>query len=177
MKKSLLVYENDWILKKIYEVSDSKRNELVDQTKFEERCINKISKYLAGDIERLKNKNYIKNMIHKEAMDFVKRYKNECYSNFTELGSNTEDGEEIPFDPVDVLADVESEVLTKETTDLLAQGDRRKKLIVECWSDGNDNASQISRVLAHSFGGNTESYRKFVQRFQKLCREELSTAI
>src|SRR5690554_3047613 len=177
MKNILIVYKNEWILNAVYETSDRIRGKVTDQTLFEERAIKRVGEYLLQNKENRRNKRYIIRIINEVAKSVVERNKNEQSTLLTELIYTNEDGEEVEFEPVDVLADVESEVLKKETIDLLAKGDRRKKLIVECWSNGNDNASQISRVLAHSFGGNTESHRKFVQRFQKLCREELSTAI
>ena len=171
------VYENDWIIRKVYEVSDGLRSLVADQTKFEERCINKVAEYLSGDKERINHRRYIERLIYREASSYKDRGKKEDAELFTTLATFGDDGELIEFDPEDVLADVEGEVLTKETVALLAQDDRRKELIVGSWKLGIDNNSEISRLLAQSIGGNPESHRKFIQRFRADCREMLATAI
>lgn len=177
MNKTILVYEIPWLIEKIYEESDKLISEITYTNKFEERCIQSIGEYLALDERNKYNKTYLLKLINRKVKEFKDNYMKEEAHTFSELSVIDESGEEIPFDPIDVLADVESEVIAKETTALLAQDDRRKKVIVECWTNGNRNASEISRELAYSFGGNPETHRKFVQRFQKLCRNELSTAI
>jgi len=174
---SLIVYENDWIIRRIYEVADGLRTVIVDQTKFEERCINRVARYLNGDKSRTSHRNYIERLIQQEASDYRRRGKKEDAELFTTLATFGDDGEEIEYEPEDVLADVEGEVIAKETAALLAQDDRRKELIVGSWTIGNDNNSEISRLLAQSIGGNSESHRKFIQRFRADCREMLATAI
>lgn len=174
---SLIVYENDWIIRRIYEVADGLRTVIVDQTKFEERCINKVARYLNGDESRTSHRNYIERLIQQEASDYRRRGKKEDAELFTTLATFGDDGEEMEFEPEDVLADVEGEVLARETADLLAQDDRRKELIVGSWKLGIDNSSEISRLLAQSIGGNPESHRKFIQRFRNDCREALAEAI
>src|SRR5690625_1135804 len=174
---SLIVYENDLIIRRIYEVADGLRTVIVDQTKFEERCINRVARYLNGDKSRTSHRNYIERLIQQEASDYRRRGKKEDAELFTTLATFGDDGEEIEYEPEDVLADVEGEVIAKETAALLAQDDRRKELIVGSWTIGNDNNSEISRLLAQSIGGNSESHRKFIQRFRADCREMLATAI
>ena len=174
---SLIVYENDWIIRRIYEVADGLRTVIVDQTKFEERCINRVARYLNGDESRTSHRNYIERLIQQEATDYRRRGKKEDAELFTTLATSGDDGELIEYEPEDVLADVEGEVISKEMAALLAQGDRRKELIVGSWTIGNDNNSEISRLLAQSIGGNPESHRKFIQRFRADCREMLATAI
>src|SRR5690625_1545173 len=108
----------------------------------------------------------------KEAEESFRKEESTLFSGMT---SETSEGE-IEFEPLDVLTNVESEVLTKETIALLTQDDRSKK-ILEAWSIGNTNNTEISRMLTHTLGGKTESHRKFIQRYEKDCREKLATAI
>src|SRR5690625_3965587 len=170
MKDSLIVYEEDWIIRIIYETSDKIRTSAIDQTHFEERCIKRIARYLKEDRNRLKNKRYIKSMVKREASDYIKWCRKEEASMFSEIDL-TDDEEDLEFDPMDVLANVESEVIAKEMTALLAQGDHRKKVILGYWTIGNTNHALISRLLAQTMGGDKETHRKAINRFRKDCHE------
>lgn len=174
---SLIVYENEWIIQRIYEVGDGLRTAVVDQTKFEERCINRVARYLNGDKSRTSHRNYIERLIQQEASDYRRRGKKEDAELFTTLATYDDDGEEMEFEPEDALTDVEDEVIARETAALLAQDDRRKEMIVGSWTLGIENCSEISRLLAQSIGGNPESHRKFIQRFRADCREYIAEAI
>src|SRR5690625_4687094 len=177
MDNSFIVYQVSWIIERIYEVSDQLRTSVKDQTHFEERCINRISRYIKGDPRREKHRRYIEGMIQREASDFLSWCQKEDASIFTELVIEDDGEQEIEFEPLDVLANVESEVIRNETVTLLAEGDCMKSMILQSWADGNDNIASISRSLARSFGGNVESNRKAVNRFRTTCRKQLSTAI
>src|SRR5690625_1137597 len=74
---SLIVYENEWIIRRIYEVADGLRTAVVDQTKFEERCINRVARYLSGGKNRTSHRNYIERLIQQEASDYRRRGKKE----------------------------------------------------------------------------------------------------
>ena len=93
---------------------------------------------------------------------------------FADIGYEDDDGNDVDFEPVDVLANVESEVIARKTTTLLAQGDRRKGLILSEWTNGNNADLDISYVLANVLGGNSESHRKYIQRFRISCQKALS---
>ena len=177
MESSLIVYENDWLLEWVYKESDKLRNMISDQTLFEDRCLRRLGEYLNKDKSNIENKRYLKRIIKEVASSSIKRNKKEYYQVFTDLSSNDSEGKETGYEPIDVLADVESEVIKKETATLLAQGDCRKSKIVELWVTGNTNNAYISRTLARSFGGNEESHRKYIQRFRQSCRDLLETAI
>lgn len=178
-ENNLIVYENGWVINRIYEVSDRIRGTLRDQTLFEGRCIGRVGEYLSKGPERVKHKRYIERMINEVATSVIERNKNEYAELFSTLSAEQEDaeGQEIEFEPLDVLANVESEVIVKETIALLAQGDRKKSMVLQSWADGNDNITSISRTLASTFGGNTDSHRKSVNRFRTECRKKLTTAI
>lgn len=176
---NLIIYETSWIINRIYSVSDSIRGLVTDQTLFEERCITRIGEYLSKDFTRTRHRRYIERMIGEVATSVIERNKNEYAELFSTLSAEQEDGEgqEIEFEPVDVLANVESEVIRNETIALLAEGDCKKSMVLQSWADGNGNVMEISRSLARSFGGNIESHRKSVSRFRTECRNRLATAI
>src|SRR5690625_1716845 len=177
MKKALEVYRNKWVIERIYVVSDRIRDKVTDQTLFEERCINRIGEYLVKSNDNINNKKYIERMINEVAKSVVDRNKNEMAEYFSSLKKEDEEGEELEYEPTDFLADVESEVIEKDMVALLAEDDHRKLKVLEGWRIGNTNDKQISRTLAGTFGGKSDSHRKFIQRFRKSCREKLKTAI
>lgn len=176
VKNSLIVYEVAWVIRRIYEVSDKIRTSLVDQTLFEERCIERVGEYLNKDKDNKQHRRYIERMIKEVASSVSTRNKNEHAELFISLSTGNDEEEEIEFEPVDVLTDVESEIMKQETIALLTQDDRSKK-VLEAWSIGNTNNTEISRMLTHTMGGKTETHRKFIQRFEKECRDKLATAI
>lgn len=148
-----------------------------DVTSFEHTCYVEIGKgILRNEVKSIEGlANYITN---RSAARHVNKTKYEPPITFSEMESeDREDVEEIEFEPEDVLANVEGEVIKRETADLLAQGDCRKEKIIEFWAIGNTNSAHISRTLARSFGGNEETHRKYIQRFRRSCREQLSAAI
>lgn len=174
----LIVYKNDWIIKRVYEVSDRIRFKVVDQTKFEDRCIKRLANYLSADESNKHNRMYIERLIQEVAAAELKRNKKEYAELFSDFATENNEGDsEIDFDPIDVLADVESEVVAKEMVDLLAQDDLRNKMILEYWLLENTNTALISRSLARAFGGNDKSHRVHVYRFRESCRNQLSAAV
>jgi len=177
MKRSLEVYKNKWLIDRIYFTSDKIRGKVVDQTLFEERCINRVGEYLLKDVNNIKNFNYIMRMINEVACSVINRNKNEHAEYFSSLTKYDDGGGEIEFEPDDDLTDVESEVIEKDMVALLAQNDHKKLKVLEGWQIGNTNDKQISRTLARTFGGKSESHRKFIQRFRDSCRNKLNTAI
>ncbi|MBU5266242.1 hypothetical protein [Virgibacillus proomii] len=178
MNNILAVYECAWIINRIYEVSDKIRNRIVDQTAFEKKCIDRVGSYINKREENKHHRRYIDKMIRETASYSIKEhFKKEHYMTFSEISrmlSEDNSKEDIEFEPLDTLADVEADVLNKETINLLAEGDRQKKVILEAWSLGNTNNSLISRALADALGGNPESYRKSVNRFKKRCADRIT---
>lgn len=174
---NLIVYENEWIVERVHQVSDRIRDKLVDQTLFEDRCIKRIAEYLVISETHIRNRRYIDRLINEVATDAVNvRYRKEYGTTFSDMITTGEDGEDIEYEPIDVLANVESEIMAKEMIALLAKDDHRKKEILGYWAIGNTNNAYISRSLARTFGGNMESHRKAINRFRKECHD-LITAI
>lgn len=176
----IIVYETPWVINRIHSVSDRIRGRVVDQTLFEDRCIKRVGGYLIGDTSRTENRRYVDRLINEVAAEAVRRNKREEAELFSTLIADEEEGEEVPeieFDPIDVLANVESEIIAKETVALLAEGDLKKEFVLQSWADGVSSVLEISRSLARSYGGNVETHRKSVNRFRTFCRTELSMAI
>lgn len=65
---------------------------------------------------------------------------------------------------------VETYIIVKEKVALLAQGDVRKATILRQWANG-ENDTEISKVLAHLFGGKAASHYRYISRFRKSLRE------
>lgn len=177
MKSIELIYQNNDLLDLITRAVDKERNHVANTEMLEDRIYKRLSRYIKGDEERVRHFRTIKRMVYETISEFKDTYRKEFYEHFSEFDTvNTSDGSTTEFEPIDVLADVEGEVLVKEMTALLAQ-DGRRKIVIEAWSLGNTNSSYISRTLARTIGGNVETHRKFIQRFEKECREKLATAI
>lgn len=173
MRNEALVYEIKWLLDLIYWESDKLIGKITDTTRFEERCIRDLGNYLALDDNNKNNHRHLKLLVYRKVREAEEVFKKENSIVMSSMIEHDEEGKEKEFEPEDVLADVEGEVIAKEMAVLLAQDDRRKK-IIEAWKVGNTNRSSISRTLARTLGGNVESHRKFIQRFEKECREKLS---
>lgn len=176
----LISYQHSWILNEVYKASDKLRGRLTNTSLFESRALNKIGKYLSIEETNVKNRRYITRMVHREAADaLIRKNKKEYSTNFSDIGHENDDGEYVEYEPIDVLANVESEVIgIKETITLLAKGDRRRELILNAWANGFTNDKEISHTLASVLSGNAESHRKFILRFKTECRGVLSaTAI
>ena len=84
----------------------------------------------------------------------------------------------VPYEIADTSINIENDVLDKldiqEKITLLAQGDLRKELILNAWTDGVTNDLELSRMLAHSTGGSVETHRKYIQRFRMKCQTKLA---
>lgn len=177
MKDIKLVYQNKWIIERIYYESSKLSSKITNTTIFEERAVGDVAQYLVINKEHIKNKRHIMYLIKRRVWEAEDRDRKEDYTTFSSLSTNDEEEDEIEFDPEDVLADVESDLINKETIELLAENDRRRKKVLESWSLGNTNDALMSRSLARSLGGNERSHRIFIQRFRKSCSERLSAAI
>lgn len=70
---------------------------------------------------------------------------------------------------------IEDNLVFKEKITLLAQGDPRKKVILEQWSRGATDVS-ISELLAQRFGGKDTSHWRYIMRFKEKCRSLLAEA-
>jgi hypothetical protein len=53
----------------------------------------------------------------------------------------------------------------RERVALLAEGDPKRRMILKAWYNGY-NDSETGEMLAHLFGGKSESHRMFARRFR-----------
>jgi len=142
-----------------------------DQTSFEQRCLNSIGYWLERYEGNGRDKKaLIQRIIVRERNKYLKASRKEVALSIEGM---RDDGN-VSWEPQDVLTDVEGEVLLKEKTALLTQGDLRKELILKCWSEGCTNMAEISTLLTQRIGGNFEAHRKFIRRFRLHCQRELT---
>ena len=177
MENQKLVYEIPWLINSIYKESDRLATLVVYTEDFEERCIEYIGQYLRLSPKNKENKRYLMRMIKRKSKEVREEYAATNSINMSELEIEDDYGDRTEFEPMDVLANVESEVIAKEMTALLAQGDHLLEEIVGYWAIGNTNNASISRSLARTFGGNAESHRRRINRFRHDCRKHLSAAV
>lgn len=174
-KENLIFIEKAVRYPKVVEIVERIGNtiwhKIPDLTSFEHTCFVEIGKELEkGDVKSIEGlASYI---VNRTAARHVNRSRYESPTIFSAMSSDIKnEGEDIEYEPEDVLANVEKEVLMKEMTDLLAQGDHRKKVIFGQWLNGASNYAEIARLLAQTLGGKEDTHRKAINRFRKECRE------
>lgn len=174
-----LIYRERWLIEEVYRASDEILKDVSNTASFEKRVITKLVRFLELSNGNLTSRKYLKLIIRKELSSYMKmRYRKEMAVKFGEIDSAEDsEGNVIEYEPPDTLASVESGLEIKETIDLLAKDDRKKRFVLSEWANGNFNDSEISGMLAHTFGGNAASHRIFIQRFRTFCQRELATAI
>lgn len=116
-----------------------------------------------------------KTVVNRLKARYIKRNSRraEMYVSMNAMEDSTKDRDGLGYQFTDPLARVEDEVMVKEKITLLAQGDLRRKLILEYWSQGINNDKHISELLAQRIGGNSETHRKFIMRFRDKCKKRL----
>ncbi|WP_077736248.1 MULTISPECIES: hypothetical protein [Bacillus] len=141
-----------------------------DMTAFEQRCYEKIGKAIEIFSGNGRDKRaLIQHIIKQERDHFLKNHK---LRNDVAIESINEEGN--VWEPEDVSENVVGKVLLKEKVALLAQGDPRKRVILEAWIRGCTNDTDISTLLAQRFGGNAKCHRIFIQRFRSRCQSQLT---
>lgn len=171
-------YNDKWVMSNVRRAVDSITHQITDTSKVERRVLIKVGRYLSLQDSNKNNKKHILRLIFREVNDSLKRNRREYAEHLADLTTQDEEGQDIEYEPEDVLANVGSAGLEiKETITLLAKDDRRRKTILNEWMNGNTNDMDISRILADSLGGQARSHRIFIQRFRIECQEQLSEAI
>ncbi|MGN7387769.1 hypothetical protein [Sporosarcina sp. SAFN-015] len=151
---------------------------LPDATSFEHTCYVSIGKEIVE--KEIKSVAAIaRYCINRAAARHLKRSKYEAPTSFRDLAiSKGNDEESAEYEAEDVLANVENALVMKETQketiSLLAQGDRRRNLVLNAWANGFTDSREISSILADTLGGKSESHRKFITRFKTECRAVLT---
>jgi DNA-directed RNA polymerase specialized sigma24 family protein len=147
-------------------------HQLKDETEFEQRCYEKL-KHCVDTFDESKGKifSYCYKAVQNELSDFLNRRKMQR-DHLTSYEVLADSG----WDKQDALASVEHDLLLNEKAALLAEGDSKRLAILNAWIDGC-NDSEISRLLAQSFGGKPDSHRKYIQRFRTECQTTLASAV
>lgn len=175
MNAAQTVYDFPWLADYIFR--ECEKTNVVRLEKLEARVIREVSDYITKFPERIANRTLMRSRVRRHVAGYRADYSQSSETLFSAMSTAKDDeGKEAEYEPVDVLANVESEVVAKRTIDLLAQADRRKLVILNEWANGNTIDSDISLALAREIGGNPESHRKAIQRFRIECRNALECA-
>ena len=167
-------YKNEWVMANIYRVVDTISHKVTNTGNVERRAILRVGKYLAINQSNKNHKRYILRLIHREVIDALKRNRREYAEHLEDLTTSDDEGQAIEYEPEDVLANVESDVMLKETITLLAKDDRRKKMILSAWADGYTDDTEISHILADVLTGKASGHLSYIKRFRNVCRTELT---
>ncbi|TCM89652.1 hypothetical protein EV294_112117 [Paenibacillus sp. BK033] len=96
------------------------------------------------------------------------------YLSIEALASKDDEGNETTYEVPDNLAVIDDALIINEKIALLAEDDSRKLAILNAWSNGEYNDSETASFLAKRYGGNSESHRKFINRFRTTCQKALA---
>lgn len=168
----------------IVDLSESNRNSIASQEKFEDECMKIIDDLVTRFDPRVGNfrqltVNFIKRRLGRcVARQKNAREKHKVYGSILSLDApvETKDGRLADIDIEDRLATVESNLLLNEKIASLAGSDSRKLAILNLWTQPNITDSYIAHLLAQMFGGKVESHRKSVHRFKSECKLALANA-
>lgn len=184
MKKENLIYVAEAmkfpeVIKLVTSASERIWYKVPDVTSFEMTCYRNIGKALMET--EVKSIGGIATRIISRAIAWhIKHRGSEIIPSIESLAAVDDEGSEGPYEIIDELAVVDREMLREETYNenvaLLAKDDVRKKIVLKAWISGFNNATELSGVLANTFGGKAESHRKFIQRFQRECEKHLGVA-
>lgn len=167
-------------LPRIYSTSDYIWHSVTDQTKFEESCISGIEssikrfEYGRGNFSAMVNWMIVR-YSHQYCGRFKKKRRGYSHESIEEPTKTDRTGNIVSLEVTDDLAIVDDELIVTEKVALLAEDDSRKLAILTAWTNGEFNDSETASFLAKRYGGNSESHRKFINRFRITCRKTLAT--
>lgn len=170
-----------YYMKYISKFTDSDWYRMSNEAAFECRCVQRLEKMLKtfdpdkDDFDRL-----AKFRIKQAFLLFLKLGKKKRPTlplSIEHMQEKSEEDGSTPFDIEDERSkyDIDSGIKKEEIASMLAHGDLRKEIIVDCWSSGIYSDTEISRLLAKRMGGKEESHWKFVQRYRVTCRKLLES--
>lgn len=172
MREIKIVYENkralSYLRKRVEDVSSA----ITNTEKLEASIFAQLTDYLATGSSNFRR---IKYLVDREIKRALNQYRTEKVVLISTLSSSDDFGESSEFDPQDVLANVEDAVVQKSSLHEKIAGlasDDREFFTLKAWSNGSNDA-EISRSLADHFGGNSNSHRRFIQRFREKCQRKL----
>jgi thymidylate synthase len=172
-----VVYKNDWLLKMVDSEVAKVRHLITRSDKLETLIIKSLTEYILKDANNINHKRYLGRIIAQKISEAKKKYGTQKVIFLADLSQDDDEGHAIEYEPVDVLANVDSALEIKETITLLAKDDRRRELILNAWANGITNDTELSDTLAGVLGGQSRSHCKFIQRFRIECRSVLTAAI
>ncbi|MBS4195377.1 hypothetical protein [Lederbergia citri] len=184
MKKDNLIFIEEAmrfpeVIRLVSEASDRLWFKVNDVTSFEHTCYRNIGLALVN--EKVRSVAGIATRIISRAEAWhVKNRGKEAIMSLESLAGYDDEGSLLVYEIVDAMANTErqvvSEIRQKEIATFLAEGDDFKVAILNAWADGYENESELSRVLANSFGGKSSYIRRQIQRFRKECKKRLIAA-
>ena len=165
-------------LPKISRISESIWYLVVNETHFEQSCI-------VGIKDAIKRFDQSKGAFSTQVNFHIRQAKSRSISRLTKrrrgyemdyLDKHSSGDEERSsnYEVVDDLAVIDDGIIVNEKIALLAEDDSRKLAILNAWSNGEYNDSDTASFLAKRYGGNSESHRKFINRFRTTCRGALA---
>lgn len=173
------VYGNKKIVEMVTAASTELSSKVCDPTSFEQACYTRIMSSIEklGDIENLEGLAY--NIIRLVRRDFYKNRQSERLLNTTFYEGFTKDEKDRTFEiedenfvpAIDRIIEAEENIELKQKISVLANGDRKKELILTAWANGLTNDLELSRLLAQSLGGKAEAHRKYIARFRAKCQQ------
>lgn len=149
---------------------------LIDETSFEHECYYRI-KLAARKYDPLGGRSFsnyvVYNLTLVRKMHLKRReIGRDKLTSIEALASRDDDA--TPYEVIDNLAVIDDRYLVNEKIALLAEDDSRKLAILNAWSNGEYNDSDTASFLAKRCGGNSESHRKFINRFRTTCQKALA---
>lgn len=166
------------VVKLVQRKAEEIAHAVLDVSSFEYECYVDIGRNLLERDEHKSISNLAIYHIRRKTAKHLRRSNYKVNESFEVLAYQDDEGSEVEFEAVDVLANVEGiteeKEAEKEMIALLAKGDRRKSLIIESWINGHTNDLDLSDTLASVLGGNSETHRKCIQRFRNSCMEHFS---
>lgn len=170
------VYREKWILEVVEEAVGQAAYNVLNTDSLENAIYGRITRYVKEDVSKLNHRGTIIRFIFETASDYKKRYKVEQSIVFSALAIKGENEELIEFEPVDETANSIEDLIVKEITSILPI-DPKRTHIINAWTEGETNNTNIARELVDTFGGNVEAHRKFIARFRDECRNILTEYI
>lgn len=175
MERQVVVYEIPWIIEMIHRKVSEVSHLIIRTDKLEQQIVKKVGGYLLSQKGSSSHRKYIMKLIMREISLAKERYAIQHSDFFSDVSYTDEEGQSLDFEPEDVLANVEvTRLVTEETITLLAQGDRRDHFILNAWTQGYFDDTELSRILADVFPGRATGHRSRIKRFRNECRAKLT---
>ncbi|MEK4360870.1 hypothetical protein NYE48_28075 [Paenibacillus sp. FSL M7-1455] len=170
----------------IIQLSDSCRNQMDSQEKFEDESFRIIEETVSRFDATLGNfRQLAVHSIKRRLGRRKRRYRNSLETwnvAFESIDGRFREQDDGFTECVieDRLATVDERILLNELNEKIASlagSDPRKLAIVNAWTKSDYTDSSIADLLAQTFGGKSESHRKFIARFKSQCKIALACAV